>query len=244
MAGRHTAEQSVGPGPLPAASTLRTPRAAAVAGIVFSVLSIFMLVVLRISTPSDPGATGTWLTDSSRRALVAVALNLVPFAGIAFLWFIGVVRDRIGRHEDRFFATVFLGSGLLFVAMLFVAAAVGGGLIAAASRAGGSPNAGTLGLGRNITSALLNVYAMRMAAVFTLTTVTIARRTGFVSRWITLAGLATALVLTVGIGISPWVELLFPAWVLVLSLDILVAGPAASSGPAQGPPALSITPPG
>src|SRR6202008_4659142 len=125
-------------------------------------------------------------------------LNLVPFAGIAFLWFIGVVRDRIGRHEDRFFATVFLGSGLLFVAMLFVAAAVGGGLIAAASRAVGSPNAGTLGLGRNVTSALLDVYAMRMAAVFTLTTVTIARRTGFVSRWITLAGLATALVLLVG----------------------------------------------
>jgi hypothetical protein len=166
---------------------------------------------------------------------VAVALNLVPFAGIAFLWFVGVLRDRIGRHEDRFFATVFLGSGLLFVAMLFVAAAVGGGLIAAASRAGGSPNAGTLALGRNVTSALLNVYAMRMAAVFTLTTVTIARRTGFVSRWITLAGLVAALVLFVGIGISPWAELVFPAWVLVLSLDILVAGP---------PSVAPITPPG
>ena len=55
---------------------------------------------------------------------------MVPFAGIAFLWFIGVVRDRIGEREDKFFATVFLGSGLLFVAMLFAAAAVLGGLIA------------------------------------------------------------------------------------------------------------------
>jgi hypothetical protein len=235
MTARQAAGQSTDSGPLAAARTLRAPRAAAVAGIVFSVLTIFMLVVLRISTPSDPGATGTWLTDSGRRALVAVALNLAPFAGIAFLWFVGVVRDRIGRHEDRFFATVFLGSGLLFVAMLFVAAAVGGGLIAAASRAGSSPNAGTLALGRNVTSALLNVYAMRMAAVFTLTTVTIARRTGFVSRWITLAGLATAVVLLVGTGISPWVELLFPVWVLALSLDILVAGPPASA---------PITPPG
>jgi hypothetical protein len=62
---------------------------------------------------------------------VLVALNLVPFAGIAFLWFIGVLRDRIGAREDRFFATV--GSGLLFVAMMFVAAAVGGGVIAEAS---------------------------------------------------------------------------------------------------------------
>ncbi|HEV2239744.1 MAG TPA: hypothetical protein VGR98_01765, partial [Streptosporangiaceae bacterium] len=126
MAGRQVAGQPAGPGPLPAGIPLRTPRAAAVAGIVFSLLLIFMLVVLRISTPGDPGAAGTWLSDSGRRALVAVALNLVPFAGIAFLWFIGVVRDRIGRHEDRFFATVFLGSGLLFVGMLFVAAAVGG----------------------------------------------------------------------------------------------------------------------
>jgi hypothetical protein len=239
MTARQAAEQPTGPGQLPAASPLRTPRAAAVAGIVFSVLSIFMLVVVRISTPSNPGAASTWLSDSGRRALVAVALNLVPFAGIAFLWFIGVVRDRIGRHEDRFFASVFLGSGLLFVGMLFVAAAVGGGLIAAASRAGNSPNPGTLALGRNLTSALLNVYSIRMAAVFTLTTVTIARRTGFVSRWITLTGLATALVLLVGIGISPWVELLFPAWVLALSLDILVAGPVASSGPGQEAPPAS-----
>ena len=71
---------------------------------------------------------------------------------------------------------MFLGSGLLFVGMLFVAAAVGGGLIAAAARSAGLPGASTLALGRDVTSALLNVYAMRMAAVFTLTTVTIARR--------------------------------------------------------------------
>jgi hypothetical protein len=159
---------------------------------------------------------------------VAIALNLVPFAGIAFLWFIGVLRDRIGEREDRFFATVFLGSGLLFVAMIFVASGIGGALIADTSS--GLPGAGTLALGRNVTSILLNVYAMRMAAVFTLTTVTIARRTEIVSRWLTVAGLVTALVLLVGVGISPWVELLFPAWVLALSVDILAAGSRASPG--------------
>jgi len=117
--------------------------------------------------------------------------------------------------------------------MLFVAAAVSGGLIANASSS--LPDRSTLALGRNITSSLLNVYAMRMAAVFTLTTVTIARRTEIVSRWLTLAGLACALALLVGIGISPWVELLFPAWILALSLDILVAGRRASSpeGPSR-----------
>ena len=97
-------------GPLRAGSQLRTPRAAAVAGIIFSVLLIAALVLLRASAPANPAVPGAWLTDSRHRAQVAFALNLVPFAGIAFLWFIGVLRDRIGDREDRFFATVFLGT--------------------------------------------------------------------------------------------------------------------------------------
>jgi hypothetical protein len=221
-------EASMGQGPLRATRPLRTPRAAAVAGIIFSAFLITALVLLRVSIPAHPAVPGSWLTDPRRRAAVNVALNLIPFAGIAFLWFVGVVRDRIGQREDRFFATVFLGSGLLFVAMLFAAAAISGGIIADASS--GPPGADTLELGRNVTGILLNVYAMRMAAVFTLTTVTIARRTEIVSRWLTVAGLVSALVLLVGVGISPWVELLFPAWILALSIDILAAGLRASAG--------------
>jgi hypothetical protein len=63
----------------------------------------------------------------------------MPFAGIAFLWFIGAVRDRIGQREDRFFASVFLGSDLLFVAMLLAAAAFAGGLIAEAAAGSAAP---------------------------------------------------------------------------------------------------------
>jgi len=140
---------------------------------------------------------------------------------IAFLWFIGVLRDRIGDREDRFFVTVFFGSGLLFVGMLFVAAAVAGATVAASSST--TPGADTLALSHNVTTSLLDVYSMRMAAVFTLTTVTIARRTEIVSRWLTMAGLACALALLIGIGISPWAELVFPVWILALSLDILTA---------------------
>jgi hypothetical protein len=220
--------ESVGQDALRAGSPLRTPGAAAVAGIVFSVFLITALVLLRLSVPAHAGVPGRWLTDSGRRTAVVIALHLVPFAGIAFLWFIGVIRDRIGAREDRFFATVFLGSGLLFVGMLFVAAAFAGGLIAAASGSG-PPGAGTLAVGRNVTTILLNVYSMRMAAVFTLTTVTIAHRTQIVSRWLEVAGLATALVLLVSIGISAWVELLFPAWILALSIDILTARPGGSA---------------
>jgi len=225
------AEPALGQGPLRAGSPLRTPRAAAVAGIIFSVLMIIALTVLRLSVPARPTTPGQWLTESGRRAAVAVALNLIPFAGIAFLWFMGVLRDRIGEREDRFFATVFLGSGLLFVAMLFVGAAVAGSIIASVTPTA-LPSRDVLVLGRNVTASLLNVYSMRMAAVFTLTTVNIARRTQIVSRWLVYAGLACALVLLIGIGINPWVELLFPLWILALSVEILLARRSAAQAAA------------
>ena len=215
-------------------TALRTPRAAAVAGILFSLLLGLALILITVSAPSDTAKPGAWLSDPARRGAVAIALNLVPFAGIAFLWFIGVVRDRIGQREDRFFASVFLGSGLLFVAMLFAGAAFAGGLIAdAASGSGSAPGPDTLAVGRQVTSLLLHVYAMRMAAVFTMSTATIMLRTKVVPRWIGMLGFAVAVVLLVSVGLTAWVELLFPAWILLLSVDILRTGLRQSPGAAR-----------
>ena len=211
-------------------SGLRTPRAAGVAGILFSVLLGAALVLIIVSQPPNPATPGAWLSDPARRGSLVVALNLVPFAGIAFLWFIGVVRDRIGQLEDRFFATVFLGSGLLFVAMLFAGAAFAGGLIVDVAARSAVPGPDTLAIGRQITGLLLRVYAMRMAAVFTMSTATIMLRTAVVPRWIGLAGFAVAVVLLVSVGLTPWVELLFPAWILLLSTDILRKGLRQSPG--------------
>jgi preprotein translocase subunit Sec61beta len=215
-----------------AGSRLRTPRAAAVAGILFSLLLGLALVLIIISVPANPATTGAWLTDPARRGTLAVALNLVPFAGIAFLWFIGVVRDRIGQLEDRFFASVFLGSGLLFVAMLFTGAAFAGG-IGAEIIAGTSPSPDTLDISRQITMLLLRLYAMRMAAVFTMSAATILLRTKVGPRWIGMLGLAVGVVLLVSVGLSLWLTLLFPAWILLLSADILRTGLAQSRGPAS-----------
>jgi hypothetical protein len=64
---------------------------------------------------------------------------------------------------------------------------------------------------------------MRMAAVFTISTATIGLRTGFLPRWLVFAGYAIALILLLAIDVTPWVELLFPLWILLLSLDTLVA---------------------
>jgi hypothetical protein len=199
---------------------MTTPRAAAIAGILFSVLLISSLVLIRISVPADPQAAGDWLSANWRN--VALALNLVPFAGIAFLWFIGVVRDRLGSSEDRLFSTVFLGSGLLFLAMLFTSAAVAGGII---SIFGSSPGllitSGIYTFGRAVTYEIMNVYAMKMAGVFMMSTCTLSLRTGIVPRWMAFLGLMLALFLLLSVGFFYWAPLVFPLWILLISVHIL-----------------------
>lgn len=202
---------------------LTTPRAAAVAGILFSLLLITSLILIRISIPDDPTQIEILLTESWK--FVSLALNLVPFSGIAFLWFIGVVRDRLGEYEDRLFATVFLGSGLLFLAMLFSSAAVAGGTI---SIFGAYPinkliETGIYPFGRAITYEIMNVYAMKMAGVFMISTCTLALRTGILPRWMSYVGYALAVLLLLSIGLIAWISLVFPLWVLLISLYILIA---------------------
>jgi len=200
---------------------LTTPRAAAVAGILFSVLLITSLVLIRLAVPANPQDAGDWLTYSSRT--VNLALNLLPFAGIAFLWFIGVVRDRLGTHEDRFFATVFLGSGLLFLAMLFTSAAVAGGTISIYGQTPGMLiESGVYTFGRAVTYEIMNVYTMKMAGVFMITTSTLSLRTGIMPRWMAILGLALALFLLLSLGFFYWAPLIFPLWVLLISLHILL----------------------
>jgi hypothetical protein len=200
---------------------LRTPRAAAIAGIVFSILLITSLLLLQISVPKDPLEIGAWLRTSSDR--VFLALNLIPFAGIAFMWFLGVLRDRLGAMEDKFFATVFLGSGLLFLAMLFVAASAMGALILAYSAA---PKAlfdgATFAFARAFTYDIMHIYAFKMAAVFMITTSTLAARTGATSLWIAVLGYASATFLLVGSGYLDWALFVFPGWVLLVSVHVLI----------------------
>lgn len=208
------------------ARMMRTPRAAGVAGVAFSLLLGLALVLLRLSIPSIQTEPGAWLTDPDRRRALSVALALVPFAGIAFLWFMGVVRDRIGQREDRFVATVFLGSGLLFVAMLFTGAAVYGALVAGVSAAAKAlVRSAVWDAEHRISSQILTVYALRMAAVFVASTTTIAFRTGMLPRWLGVLGYLVALGLLLNSGSIPFVNLVFPLWTLVLSIHILLVAP-------------------
>jgi hypothetical protein len=202
------------------AAGLRTPSAAAVAGLLFSLLLLAAFVLLRISVPADPLEPGAWLSTNSGPA--ALAMNLVPFAGIAFLWFIGVLRDRLGQLEDRFFATVFFGSGLLFLGALFLASAtVGGILIAFAAKPQELIDSATFYFARATVYAVMNIYVVKMASVFMISTSTIALYTAITPRWLAILGYVLAAPLLFGSYFVSWSFAVFPLWVFLLSVSIL-----------------------
>lgn len=200
---------------------MRTPRAAAVAGILFSGLLITAFLLFLSAVPRDSLEHGTWLATSLDR--VVLAINLIPFAGVAFLWFIGVVRDRLAEAEDRLFATVFLGSGLLFLVLMFVAAAVFGAIVLVHA---GHPEAlrdsPAFALARAFSYTIVNVYAIRMAGVFMLITSTIALRTAFIARWMAAPGFAMGLFLLFASQWVDWSFIVFPVWALLISVYLLI----------------------
>ncbi|MET9730891.1 hypothetical protein ABZZ79_09570 [Streptomyces sp. NPDC006458] len=202
---------------------LATAWAAGVAGVVFALLMAAVIVLVRVALPGGADG-GDVTTDSGQRSAVRTALALLPFAGIAFLWFMGALREQAGEGEDRFVSTVFLGSGLIFVATLFAAAAAAGSVL------GESPQSSDFG--RRLTYTLLTTYAMRMAAVFIITTSTIGRRLGVLPRPLVVLGYLSGLALLVMGANVPWSELIFPVWALVLSLNILWGRRPASARPA------------
>jgi hypothetical protein len=208
--------------PEPPREPLETPRAAAVAGIVFALLLAAAMVLIRLGVPQGADEVANQAPDPTRRSAVHAALALVPFAGILFLWFAGAVRAHVGEGEDRFLATVFLGSGLVFTATMFGAAAAAAAVLDTAHPAGTSPSRWVWDFGQHLAYTLMNGYAMRMAAVFTCSTSVIGHRLGILPRWLTVLGLLVTVVLLFVASNVPWSELVFPAWSLLLSTYILV----------------------
>jgi hypothetical protein len=192
-----------------------------VAGVLFAILFGATLILIRVKMPEGLGDSTEWL--DSERGGILTATRLMPFAGISFLWFIGVVRDGFGRYEDRFFATVFLGSGLLFLAMMFVSTAVAAALVA--TNAGVTDPAAhveVIAFGKMIVVSAAKTYAIRMAAVFMISLATIWLKTGLMPRWLVALSYLVALGLLIAGDVSMWLALAFPVWVLVVSSLILL----------------------
>ena len=199
---------------------LRTPRAAAFAGILFALLMITSFVLLQISIPSGSIDASDWLEEQA--GTVTLALTLLPFAGIAYLWFMGVMRDRLGHLEDQFFSTLFFGSGLLYLAMTFASAAIAGGILTVYAF---DPeiliDSGIYIFSRAIIYKFNNVYAMRMAGMHMIVLGTIWMRTQIMPRWLALVTFILALVQLVGANFMSSITLVFPTWVFIISAYIL-----------------------
>ena len=202
----------------------RSLRAAGIAGLIFSVLITISFVIFRSFPPGvsgiPPEGRDPWL----------VGLYLIPFAGIAFLWFLATVRRRIGRLEDQFFATVFLGSGLLFVAMLFVASAAASAAVAMARFQGDAATSDTAFLfGEAFAETLFYVFAIKMAAAFMLVSSTIGRRTNAFPGWLVAGGAVAGIVMLFSVSFFQPLAVIFPLWVVAVSLLLLRADPGTGS---------------
>ena len=201
--------------------SLTTPRAAALAGVLFAVLFGAAIILIRSSLPEGVQPGSRWIDTGSDK--IKLASELMPFAGICFLWFIGVVRANLGGFEDKFFGTVTLGSGLLFLAMMFATAAVGAALAATSHDLGASiSGSGFDVFGQMLLLHLSKTYALRMAAVFMMSLATIWLRTGLMPRWLVVLTYVLALALIIGAEASMWLTLAFPVWVLIVSVLFLV----------------------
>jgi hypothetical protein len=200
---------------------LRTPGGAAVAGIVFALLLGVSSTLIWTALPAGAEPDLDLLERGIDR--IRLGLTLLPFAGIAFLWFVGVIRDLLGEREDRFFATALLGSALLYLAMTFAAAGLAGGLIGLSQAEVESELVVTVfTFTREATHTIVTAYAIRMAGVFMTTFGSMMLRTRTMPRWVAVVTFLLAVVLLFTVPRTLWAILVFPAWVLGISVVILL----------------------
>ncbi len=201
---------------------IRSPRSAAVAGILYSILMITgMLLTANMVSDIPADIDREWLEKWSGTSSLVV--TIVPFAGLAFLWFTGVIRDRLGDREDRFFATIFLGSGIIFVVMLFIWGATVGAIFGTFTvTADLATDNNIFVFGFAFMNEIIGNYALRMAGAFMMSIGAIWTRTGLMPRWLSIVTFIVALGFLLFAGKVREARFIFPGWVFVVSVYILI----------------------
>jgi hypothetical protein len=195
-------------------------------GVIQAVLMLVSYGLLtRIPGPRAPDAEFVEFYESDRRRLVVVVgLYLLPFAAIAFLWFAVALRmwlARTAHAEDALLSHIQLVSAIIFIALFLVGAAASTVLAVSVEFADYPVDPGAARQFPQFGSALVLVFAMRMAAMFVFATSGIARRRAALPRWFIWAGYLVGLFLLLSATLSRLLVLVFPVWVLILSLILL-----------------------
>lgn len=206
-----------------------TAGAGAVHAVLF-LLSYFLVAAQPAAQASDADLVRFYQSDAPRR-LILVGLYLMPFAGIAFVWFIVALRAWIaasGRPEDILLSNVQLVSGVVFIALFFSAAAAAAAIAASVEYSSGPVDPTLARQLPSLGNALLFVFAMRMAAMFIFATSNIGRRTGVLPTWFALAGFVVGLFLLLSATFNQLLVLVFPVWILALCVLVLLRARGAS----------------
>lgn len=204
-----------------ASSATHSIEAAALAGLVH--VTLFLLargILLRIPDPDD-ASLAAWYADPDNQRSLVLALNLVTIGAIAFLWFVAVIRRRVGLRENRFFGTVFVGVALLMAGLwvtgtlLLITPGFDAYTFAtpqSTASVSGWQAAGT---------AALTIVTPRFEAVFILSATTVGRLSDAFPRILIIFGYGSGIVLLLTPLPSALLIWIFPAWVTAVSLGFL-----------------------
>jgi hypothetical protein len=216
-------------------------RIAAISGLVFAVLFVVALVLLhRAPGLGDPDATYTaFYANGGDQLFVAIGLYLVPFSGIAFLWHMTAMRsvlDTLTPVPSTMAHGLNLLAGILFVTLTFAGTAAVGA-VAFGVYFGHAP-AGDPAVARALTDlgyGLVFVFAVRGAGMFALTTTTLLRNAKVLPTVGAVVAYLLAAFLLLAVTKNPAAVLVFPAWVVLVSVFLLRYAAAARSLPHRTP---------
>jgi hypothetical protein len=214
-----------------AQATARIARTAGWSGLLFAGLLVAsLLLVSRVPGLGDSDAAYRSFYAGGAETLTVVGLYLVPFAGIACLWHMIATRTLLQVRRPLSWAEIphwlHLAACLLFVCMLFAGTA-SVGAVALLTRFSDAPLPGP-DVARALSSAgytMVFVYGVRAAGMYIITTTGLARSAGLLPRAVVVVSYLAAVFLLLSTTFHPSILLVFPAWVLMVSIVFLVRRP-------------------
>ena len=206
----------------------RAAMLTAVIGLVHALLLISADLLLMTRTPgvkaSDEELVAFYLDPGERRVVVVAGLYLLPFAAIAFIWFLVALRMWISASAPRvnlLLSNVQLVCGIVYTTLMLAA---GGALSVVATSVELSDEPVDPLLARQLPqygASLFLVFALRMAAMFVLTSTNLGRISGILPRWFIYVGFVVALVLLLTASLNSWLTLVFPAWIIAFCVILI-----------------------
>jgi hypothetical protein len=201
-------------------------------GVAFSGLLVLGLVlVARIpGLGASDAEYAAFYAGGGGDTLAMVGLYIVPFAGIACLWHMIATRTLLQVRRPQSWTQIshwlHLAAGVIFICMLFAGAASAGAVELVTRFSDSPPLAPDVARGLSAVGyTLVFVYGVRAAGMYMITTTGLAGSAGVLPRPVALLSYLLAAFLLVSTTFHPAILLVFPAWVLLISILLLVRRP-------------------